>query len=553
MSAFLDWNLPNVGGFAAVNLPVEFEAHLWAADGSALGEWPTAPSVPAGPPLTQSPDFSHYYYVSGGTPIQGGEYNEYCCYEGGTAYDNNTETGTVSPIGFNSAGEPITVLGVPHTSIDGTRVLMSTAPCADPAPSSCAPGELYMRVNDAITYDLAKGHVVQYVGMTPDASKVYFTSAEQLTASDKDTSTDLYMWSEETKALTLVSIGTGGAGNSDECSASWTEKCGITTFTSSFYAAPFSRGGMYGNGLSDNIIASANGDIYFFSPEQLDGGKGVPNQVNVYVYRNGAPLYVTTLGPEGVCETSFPFECTPSPIARIQVTPNDGTMAFVTASRVTAYDNSHHTEMYRYTPGNEEMLCVSCRPNGAPPTSDVWASSDGSFMSNDGRTFFSTDDSLVPRDTDERRDVYEYVNGRAQLISSGTSSRDVAAFIFGPNLFTAGLVGVSSDGANVYFTTYDSLVGQDRNGSFLKFYDARTNGGFPFVSRPAPCEAADECAGSGSSPPEIPPDTSGAALGAGGNVTHSPKKRHHRRSHHPKPHRHRGSRQPRETRRHGRG
>ena len=31
---------------------------------------------------------------------------------------------------------------------------------------------------------------------------------------------------------------------------------------------------MYGNGLSDNMIASANGDIYFYSPEQLDGGKG---------------------------------------------------------------------------------------------------------------------------------------------------------------------------------------------------------------------------------------------------------------------------------------
>ena len=78
---------------------------------------------------------------------------------------------------------------------------------------------------------------------------------------------------------------------------------------------------MYGNGLSDNIIASANGDIYFYSPEQLDGGKGVPNQVNVYVYRNGAIQYVTTLGTQGTCETEFPFDCSSGPIARMQVTP----------------------------------------------------------------------------------------------------------------------------------------------------------------------------------------------------------------------------------------
>ena len=44
-------------------------------------------------------------------------------------------------------------------------------------------------------------------------------------------------------------------------------------------------------------------------------------------------------------------------------------------------------------------------------------------MTNDGRTFFSTLDPLVPRDTDKLRDIYEYVEGRAQLISSGTSGR----------------------------------------------------------------------------------------------------------------------------------
>ena len=49
---------------------------------------------------------------------------------------------------------------------------------------------------------------------------------------------------------------------------------------------------------------------------------------------------------------------------------------------------------------------------------------DGLFMSNDGRAFFYTPDALVPQDTNNLHDVYEYVEGRPQLISSGTSAQD---------------------------------------------------------------------------------------------------------------------------------
>ncbi len=41
-----------------------------------------------------------------------------------------------------------------------------------------------------------QGHDVDYVGMTADGSKVYFTSEEQLTTEDPDTQLDLYMWSD---------------------------------------------------------------------------------------------------------------------------------------------------------------------------------------------------------------------------------------------------------------------------------------------------------------------------------------------------------------------
>jgi hypothetical protein len=538
MNKFLDWNDADIG-FAGPIPGIYFAPHVWSADGTAMGEWPTVAGYPPGPILSQSSDFSHYYFLSGGTVTRYGEYEEYYVYEGGTAYDNNTEANTISPISQETNGTPLEIKGVPQVSKDGSRILMSTAPCLDKVASSCSPGELYMRANDALTYDIAKGHVVQFVGMTSDGSKVYFTSHDQLTSDDHDTSTDLYMWSAESNSLTLVSTGSGGtAGNSDACSASWTERCGIVPIVNNIFPNTFAKGEVFGNGLSDNAVAANNGDIYFYSPEQLDGAKGVADQDNLYVYRNGAVKYVTTLEPGSFCENVFSNTCSEGPIVRIQVSPDDSHMAFVTASQVTSYDNAKHTEMYGFDPASEEVTCVSCRQNGEPPTSDVWASSNGVFMSNDGRTFFSTGDSLVPRDTDGLRDVYEYVEGRAQLISSGTSSKEATRALLGINngLFVAGLVGVSTDGANVFFSTYDTLVPQDRNGGFLKFYDARTDGGFPFIAPPAPCEAADECVGNDSLPPAVPRSTSGAELGSRGNVS-SPVGGHHPRTkkrHHPK-------------------
>jgi hypothetical protein len=164
-------------------------------------------------------------------------------------------------------------------------------------------------------------------------------------------------------------------------------------------------------------------------------------------------------------------------------------------------------------------------------------------MTEDGRTFFNTEDSLVPQDTNEALDVYEYVEGRPQLITSGTN---VGNDTFGVATFGAvpGLVGVSSDGTDVYFATYDVLVGQDRNGEALKIYDARSGGGFDFTPPVPPCVAADECHGPSTEAPANAPNGTGADLGGSGNVQPSegrsaakkPKKPRHKRHHKKKTH-----------------
>jgi hypothetical protein len=146
-------------------------------------------------------------------------------------------------------------------------------------------------------------------------------------------------------------------------------------------------------------------------------------------------------------------------------------------------------------------------------------------MSDDGRTFFSTTEALVPFDTDGIRDVYEYVQGRPQLISSGTGQQDTwggGLLIYPP--MTVGLEGVSADGVDVYFSTFETLTSQDENGEFIKIYDARSGGGFPQEEPLPPCKAADECHGAGSVTPPPPQVGTVAKLGTSGNHPHKCKK-----------------------------
>jgi hypothetical protein len=170
--------------------------------------------------------------------------------------------------------------------------------------------------------------------------------------------------------------------------------------------------------------------------------------------------------------------------------------------------------MYVYDVGADVLVCASCNPTGAPPSNEVRASANGIFLSDDGRAFFSTRDALTPSDTDGLMDVYEYVQSRPQLISTGTAAQDGEG-----GISTAGLVGVSGDGVDVYFSTLETLASEDQNGPFLKFYDARTNGGFPVSAQIQPCVAADECHGAVGGEPPAPRLSSAANLGGTGNVT----------------------------------
>jgi hypothetical protein len=260
----------------------------------------------------------------------------------------------------------------------------------------------------------------------------------------------------------------------------------------------------------DSPFARDSGEIYFYSPEQLDGARGTAENRNLYVYRNGRPQFVASFAAN-------------RPVERINVSPDGSNMALITKERLTPYDNVNRSQMYLYDPAARTIKCVSCLPTGEPPTDNVRGSLNGWFMTFDGRTFWSTKDALVPQDANDGVDVYEFVDGRAQLISTGTGGTDGT-----PNQ-PVGLVGVSGDGVDVFFTTYETLVPLDENGDVFKIYDARTNGGIPLEVEKPPCEAADECHGEDSSAPPLPEIGTGASLGASGNFPSSKKAKKPRR------------------------
>jgi hypothetical protein len=514
---------------------------VWDSDtGDLIDRWPTnVEQVPGGKEFVGwqafSADLNHFVFSSNVAFIDGVEsfpnaitccsYPQYefepgkCC--PAPIYDNNTVTGEFELV---SLREDDTVFrGIPiKVSETGTHIVMSET--GDATLGYARP--FFIRFGGQ-TYDIGDGKPVKFVDMTRDGSQAYFTSSEELTADDHDNSVDLFLWQQsDPTGLTRVSKGlTGNNGDRDNCNLEWVENCDVQTITD----APRleGNGNETGNGVTDSPVAGINGDVYFISPEQLDGARGSFGEANVYHFADGVLRFVTTLEPCAGCK--------PGRISRIQVAPDGNTAAFVTSSRVTTYDNQGRPLMYLYTPSENRVDCASCRPNGTPPTADTWASQNGLFLTDDGRAFFSTNDAVVVEDTNEANDVYEFVEGKPQLITSGIGPNFEGFAGFQGSQNGPGLVSVSADGVDVFFATYERIVTQDHNGQEIKIYDARSGGGFPAERPKVECEAADECHGAGSAPPALPSDRSSVPLE--GNQKQVTEHRKHRKKHRKKKHR----------------
>jgi hypothetical protein len=509
---------------------------LYKADGTKVGRLPTNVDVIEGGTRFRgdqrlSADFSHFIFSTQTKFTPDG-----LSTAPGSVYDNAIGPKTVKvisklnneepiPVQPSAAGDSTRVTGIAGVSRNGSRVLLAgttNAFCdSDVFPFKCPwilkdPARLYMRVSNSITYEVSRGEEVNFVGTTLDLDKVYFTTTSDLDPDDNDTSRDLYLWEEQGDALTLISQN-GALGTGDECSSSWTQQCGVQPLSPEKYqwSEYWDKRALVPG--SDDVLANLSGDIYFYSPEDLVPGEiGGDGERNLYLFKDGEITYVTTLDPG-------------TEVERATISQNGSHAAFLTKSSLTAFDTGNRRQVYMHNTATNAVRCASCNPTGAVPVADVvTVSESGPFMANDGRTFFATTESLVPQDTNGIRDVYEYTEGRVHLITSGTADRDntggleVVSIFFGK--LNTGLEAVSRDGVDVYFSTFETLVPEDQNGSFLKIYDARGNGGFDFTPDLGNCLAADECHGDVTRAAGAPQIATGATFPESGNVVAPAKK-----------------------------
>ena len=164
-------------------------------------------------------------------------------------------------------------------------------------------------------------------------------------------------------------------------------------------------------------------------------------------------------------------------------------------------------------------------------------------LSDDGnRLYFNSYDPLVPEDTNAKQDVYQWqAPGKGSCTEASSSFHQSAAGCI--DLISSGVspqdsefVDASSDGTDVFFSTTAGLLPQDPGQ--IDIYDARVGGGFP----PAPIPLA-PCEGEACQPPAVPPPNSPPAsltfTGPGNQKAKKTKpkqkkKKHHKKKHHKK-------------------
>jgi hypothetical protein len=504
------------------------------------GEIPAPEAEPSGyvaKPL--SADGTHLVFGSK-TPLQSdGRSGEV------SIYDRNLSNGVTHVVSKTPSGETMkeegAEIGELDISSDGSRILFGrlVSAAGHPGGEDSAGNKywhLYMNVGDAgKSIDLTPGTTgVLYDGMTSNGSQVFFTTPDQLVAADQDESADIYRADVTPSGANLTLVSTGGSGSG--CDPVTAE--GLAHWNSVSGEASCDAVGLAGGAG----VASRDGTIYFLSPERLDGG-GVQDAPNLFVARPGSsPHFIASLEPDNQAVRDAVLNHERRSYGDFQVTPNGADSVFASTEALTGFTNLGHAEIFRYDAPTDQLDCVSCPITEASPTTDTSLSSTGLNLSDDGRVFFTSDEQLVLRDTNKQRDAYEWEDGVTELISTGRGANG------------AGLLSVSANGTDAFFFTRQVITAQDHNGTSMKIYDARVNGGFFADITPPPCQASDECHGAGSQ--EAPPPQIATLEGSVGNYTGAPPPKRCRKglvrkhgSCAKKAHKHR--RKPRHKRNHG--
>jgi hypothetical protein len=285
--------------------------------------------------------------------------------------------------------------------------------------------------------------------------------------------------------------------------------------------------------------------------ENSEGDKAQATKPNLYAWSEGTIRFVATLlstdetGTEGTADTGIRSDWALNPSTRTAKASSQGRyLAFETTAPLTGFDNvgpasarcaivnnspitfgpGPCAEVFLYDSVTDELMCASCNPSGAAPLGwaqlpliEVFSKQESlpqpSFLTDAGRLYFDTGDSLSQLDTNGgAQDVYEWEPGGVGSCSRATGCLGLISA--GTGIEDSNFVDADSTGKNVFFTTRDRLRPADKD-ELIDLYDAREFGGFPGESMLAPGECQGEACQAVQPPPMEPPPGSATLTGQG--------------------------------------
>jgi predicted heme/steroid binding protein len=377
-------------------------------------------------------------------------------------------------------------------SADGSTIVFSVnGGCGGANPAA---NEVWARIDGTTSYDVSASQCTRaaadpggacnapadatFAAATPDGSRVFFTTAQQLVNGDTDQTNDLY-------ACDLPAAPQAPAGKANPCAA-LTEVSGVATEAR----------------VESVLNTSEDGSTaYFFSPAVLAANKdafgdpALPGDHNLYVWRqdathsDGQTVFVGRTGAVQDAQSG-----------------SDGRyLVLSTSGSLVETDTDSALDVYRYDAVTGEMTRISTGISGAGGNAEGLDAAIPAIVHNQetsgfnlrpavsaagDRIVFTTKEGLSPLDGNGASDVYLWSSGHVYLISGGS----VGAGGTHP--------AIDNSGRDIYFTSEDGDV-----------YDARTGGGFP--SPPGKCSGDESCQPPASGPPAF--KAPGSAQQSAGN------------------------------------
>jgi hypothetical protein len=416
---------------------------------------------------------------------------------------------------------------------------------------------------------LAAGAIFE--GASEDGSKVFFTTIQQLTNRDTDTTRDLYEYDFDAPAgQQLIQVSSGG--NGDATLGSGAEVEGVSRISEDGSHVYFVAKGV----LTTSPSPTAQGYNEHGEPVPT-GAVAQLGADNLYVYdsETGTTGFIAELcaGP-GTSGSATAAHCPASLNAErndqvlwshgreggderpVQATPDGHSLVFTSYGELTADDTSTARQVFQYDAQTGVLARVSIGQsdfnndgntgvgNASSHTSDTanasivtpsynqsesgWTrggaiartmSDDGSyvfFQSPVGLTPQALDDVAIDGEGDLAQNVYEYHDGTVSLISDGKDTSAIYRVSGNRQVSSVVLAGTDASGADVFFTTADPLVPQDTD-TELDIYDARVDGGLPAPAATPECQG-DICQGVQGAPPLFGAPSSATFAGPGNAV-----------------------------------